>query len=137
MNHENVLWVLILFLTILLIIFVVPRFYLYTSEGDIENFYAKDLNRDKSYNKLLEKLYKLSLYDYCKVRWHYLFLLSILASLFVIFLIDSVSLKNFIIVGLIFFLVLTVPTSVDTSHFKSKIANEATLIYSTLKERKH
>ena len=126
---------IVLLLAIVLVLVVVPRFLFYTPEGDINNFYSKDIKREYSDEKLLNKLYRLSIYDYCKVRWHYIFILSLVSAIFILYLIDSFSLRNLIILALAFFIVIEVPTRLENGHIKSKTANKATLIYSTLMER--
>ena len=133
---DNSLYWIVLVLSVILVVIVVPRFHFYTPEGDITNFYKKDIDRKYSDEKLLDKLYRLCIYDYCKVRWHYTFLLSLISSIFVLYLINSFSLRNLIILTLAFFIVIEVPNRLENGHIKSKTANKATLIYSTLMERK-
>ena len=137
-NHEyTILYWIILIISLFLVIFIIPRLYFYTAEGAITNFYQKDIDRDKySRDELIDKLYRLSIYDYCKVRWHYTFLLCLVLALFVLYLINGVfDLKNLIILTLLFFVAMEVPNRLENSHLKNKTANKATLIYSTLIER--
>ena len=136
-SESNILYWIILILTLFLIIFIIPRFYFYTAEGAITNFYSMDIDRNKySKDDLIDKLYRLSIYDFCKVRWHYTFLLSLISSFFVIYLFDIYfDLKNVFLLSLFFFVVIEVPGRLENGHLKNKIANKATLIYSTLIER--
>ena len=137
MTDDCTLYWIVLILSLFLVVFVVPRLCLYTAEGDIANFYPEDINRNKySSDELIDKLYRLSIYDYCKVRWHYTFILSLVAALFTLYLINGIlDLKNLIILTLLFFIVIEVPGRLENGHLKSKTTNKATLIYSTLMER--
>lgn len=138
-NTENeILYWIVLVLSLVLVLFVIPRLYFYTAEGHITNFYQKECHKGKkpSNRELLEDLYKLSIYDYCKVRWHYTFLLSLVSAIFVLYLINGcLNLRNLIILTLIFFVVIEVPSRLENGHIKGKIANKSTMIYSKLRER--
>lgn len=140
MNTEwdyNTLYWIVLILSVFLVVFFIPRLYFYTAEGAITNFYPEDIDRNKySKDELIDKLYRLAIYDYCKVRWHYTFILSLVAAFFSLYLINGCfTLFNLIILTLIFFTVIEVPGRLENSHLKNKTANKATLIYSTLIER--
>lgn len=138
MNEEyTALYWIVLIISLFLVVFIIPRLYFYTAEGHVTNYYQKDIDRDKyTTDELIDKLYRLSIYDYCKVRWHYTFLLSIVMAIFVLFLINGkLDLKNLIILTLLFFVAIEVPNRLENGHLKGKTFNKATLIYSTVIER--
>ncbi len=136
-DTETVVYWLVLILSFLLVLIVVPRFHFYTPDGDVKNYYQEDIDYDKTYDKLLRKLYKLSLYDYCRVKWHYTFLLSLISSVFLMYLVNAASISNIIISTLLFFIVLEVPARLETAHVYSGRSHQATLIYSALMDRKN
>ena len=134
MNDEYVYWI-VLIISVILVLIIIPRFYFYTPRGDIYNYYAEKLDCEMTDIELIEALYELTIYDYCKVRWHYTFLLSLVAAIFIMYLIDCVSLRNIIIGTLIFFIVIELPGRLENGHLKSTTSNKATIIYGALSDR--
>lgn len=133
-NIDDYVYSFVLLVSIIIVIIVIPRFYFYTPHGDIKNFYKEKINK-VSNEKLLETLYELSIYDYCKVRWHYTFLLSLVVGIFLLYLIDSVSLKNIIIATLLLFIAIEIPGRLENGHIKNATVNKASIVYGTLNDR--
>lgn len=134
-DYEYVYW-FVLIASLVIVVIIIPRFFFYTPHGDIDNFYAEKIETNKVSNEeLLETLYELSIYDYCKVRWHYTFLLSLVAAIFTLYLIDCVSLKGIIITTLTFFIAIEIPGRLENSHIKNTTANKASIIYGALSDR--
>ena len=133
MDFETGVYWLVLILSVLLVIIVIPRFYFYTPEGDIKNYHPSDI-KSRNKDKLLKDLYELSLYDYCQVRWHYTFLLSLVSSIFLMYLVEAVSLANIIVGTIVFFIALEIPIKLERSHIHSSRANKATQLYTMLRK---
>ena len=126
---------IVLVISIIIVLIIIPRFHFYTPDGDISNYYEEKMDCNKSDIDLIESLYGLCIYDYCKVRWHYTFLLSLVASIFGLYLINCVNLRNIIILTLLFFIAIELPGRLESGHIKSTTANKATIIYGALSDR--
>ena len=125
----------VLLISFIIVIIIIPRFFFYTPHGDIDNFYAEKISCKKSDKELVETLYELSIYDYCKVRWHYTFLLSLAASILILYLVNCVSLANIIIATVVFFIAIEIPGRLENGHIKNATANKASIIYGVLLDR--
>ncbi len=125
----------VLLVSFIIVIIIIPRFFFYTPHGDINNFYAEKVSCKKSDEELIETLYELSVYDYCKVRWHYTFLLSLTASIIILYLINCVSLANIIIATVILFIAIEIPGRLENGHIKNATANKASIVYGVLLDR--
>ena len=134
MDDEYLYW-FVLIISLLIVVIVIPRFYFYTPRGDIENYHTEKLDNKMSNMDLIEAMYELSIYDYCKVRWHYTFLLSLVAAVFVLYIVDAFNLKNVIITTLVFFMVIEIPNRLENGHIKSTTTNKSTIIYGALSDR--
>lgn len=134
MSDEYAYW-FVLLVSLLIVLIIIPRFYFYTPHGDIKNYYNKKLDCETSDMDLIETLYELCIYDYCKVRWHYTFLLSIVSAIFILYLVGAVNLRNIIIVTLAFFIAIEIPGRVENGHIRSATANKASIIYGALTDR--
>lgn len=134
MKPSTLYWV-VLIMSVLLVLIVIPRFYFYTPHGDINNFYHEKINHKMSQYELVEELYELCIFDYCKVRWHYTFTLSLFSSILVLYLLNCFNLRNVIILTLAFFIVIEVPNRLENGHIKNSTANKATLLFGALSDR--
>lgn len=133
-EYEYVYW-FVLIVSVLIVVIIIPRFHFYTPHGDIDNFYTEKIDTKVSNLELAETLYELSIYDYCKVRWHYTFLLSLVGAVFTLYLINCVTLANIIIATLAFFIVIEIPGRLESGHIKSATANKASIVFGALSER--
>ena len=134
MDEEYLYW-FILIVSVIIVLIIIPRFFFYTPRGDIDNYYTEKLDEKMDTSELIEALYELCIYDYCKVRWHYTFLLSLTASIFLLYIIDSFNLQNIIIATLLFFVALELPGRLENGHIKSTTTNKATIIFGALSDR--
>ena len=125
----------IIILVVIFIIFVFPRFFLYTPSGDISNFYNKEISNYSSISKLLESLYKSSILPYSKVLWHYNLVLSLFCSFLFLYIFNILTSRNLIICVLLFFVIIEIPNRFISSHYNSINANYSTSLYSILKDR--
>lgn len=132
LDFETGVYWIVLILSVVLVVVIIPRFYFYTPEGDIKNYHPSDV-KSCDQKKMLKQLYELSLYDYCQVRWHYTFVLSLVSSIFLTYVINAISLANIIISTLIFFIALEIPSKLEHAHTYSSRANKATQLYTLLK----
>lgn len=134
MEEEYVYW-FVLIISLIIVLIIIPRFHFYTPRGDIDNYYEDRLDYRMDNMDLIEALYELCIYDYCKVRWHYTFLLSFVVSVFLLYIIDAINLANVIIGTLIIFVAMELPGRLENGHIKSTTTNKATMIYGALNDR--
>lgn len=125
----------IIILVVIFIIFVFPRFFLYTPSGDINNFYNKEISNYSSISKLLESLYKSSILPYSKVLWHYNLVLSLFCSFLFLYIFNILTSRNLIICVFLFFVIIEIPNRFISAHYNSINANYSTSLYSILKDR--
>lgn len=118
---------------VLLIIFITPRFFIYSPSGDVRIFFKDDLDYNATEDEMVERLYTLAIYPYTHVQWHYTAILSILAAFILLYAVGALNIRNFIIAVLIFFLIIDVPYRTINAHNTSLLANEATQIYGALR----
>ncbi len=129
------------YIYIIVLIYVVPRLFLYNREGDIE-LNVKGIDPDKIKKKtrqeIIDRLYHLVIYNEKKVRWPYYLSLSALASGLIIAMLsnskDIKSKETLISTTLFVFAMMELPQRFESAHVRSIQTYEAGLLTARFNE---
>ena len=113
---------IIIILIIILLIIITSK---YRKENDIKTF---NIKIDKKYNKkeeIVKRLHDLLIYDKESVLWPYTLLTSMIISTGLLYVINSLNLRNYIISVIFLFLTIEFPRRWANTHTKIQRVSEA------------